>query len=129
MCIKDLLEGQWVTRDSWHKDKDLSITMIHGELWYMECGVKSSKVKSSSTAHSYSDFYLCNKGNVMAMEEVKVIVGSGNGVIRVFNTEELALEYIADTLKDSPRTTFYMFKPYQMIKPKPVDLSELIVKL
>ena len=61
--------------------------------------------------------------------DIKVVVMSSNGVSAAFESEEEALNYIADIIEDDNKAQHIMLKPYQKVVPKRVDLSDLIVKL
>ena len=54
---------------------------------------------------------------------------TSNNVTKTFIDEDTALDWIKDTLENSPKCSFVMFKPYQKIEPKRRLLTDLIIKI
>ena len=141
MKITDLLPGEYCTRPHWgnyHSHSDLAIgRTMDGDLCYYYKGKFSSVVTKHSSAYDYSNFTLCNKKAqplpkepTMKYTEIKIIVASSNqNTTKAFESEESALDWIADQLDNAPRTKFTMFKPYQKVEPKRTILTELITKI
>lgn len=62
-------------------------------------------------------------------KNTKVITLSDNGSLTAHETEDEALEWIADKLEANPRIKHIMFKPYQKVEPKRPNLKDLITKV
>lgn len=143
MRIVDLKEGEYCTRDKWGYRESrgaLCIGLHNGKLTYFDRGRPSSNVRCNSSAYTYNDFALCTqhakplkqateKENTMKYQDITIAVITSDNTTKTFENEEQALDWIADTLDQSPRTKFTMFKPYQKIEPKRQSLAELITKI
>jgi len=143
MKVTDLKDGEFCTRPNWGSPPSrghLAIGNHKGTLFYYDRGSLSSKVRCNSTAYTYTDFTYCNQSAQSLpikkepnmtndYEKTVILVTTSNNQIKDFISEEIALEWIAEKLEGEPRTKFKMFKPYQEIKPKRVDLSSLISKI
>jgi len=86
-----------------------------------------------ATLEDNDDFVQCDingneiKGKVMTnFKEANVVVLTSNANISWFETEEDAYEYIQDVLEEYPKVQFKLFKLYQEVKPKRIDISSLI---
>ena len=104
-------------------------------------------IREASTAYKYDDFeqvrysklieqvygtiakHLDGVYMVKNILDIKVVVMSSNGVSAAFESEEEALNYIADIIEEDNKAQHIMLKPYQKVVPKRVDISKLIVKL
>lgn len=130
MKITDLEIGKSCYREDWKKSY-LTIKRISMNSWgYFEHGEFSSMLKNNSTSFNHDDFKLVCKEQKMKIEDVKVIIletsKETNKASRQFESEDEALDYISDRLEESPRSRFIMFRPYQKVTPKRVDLKGLI---
>ena len=65
----------------------------------------------------------------LRLNNIKVIVVTSDNITKTFIDEESALDWIKDTLENSPKCSFVMFKPYQKIEPKRRLLTDLIIKI
>ena len=104
-------------------------------------------IRGESTAYKYDDFeqvsysklieqvygtvakHLDGVYMVQNILDIKVVVMSSNSVSAAFESEEEALNYIADIIEDDNKTQHIMLKPYKKAVPFKVNLSDLIVKL
>ena len=133
------------SRPKW---KSLVVVKSNDGDYYVDIGLEKGvkPLRSDSTAYKACDFeefkdkYLLEViykqvkkflGAKMfkTSEEVKVVVVGSDGMCVGFVSEEEALEFIADRLEDNSKLEHTMFKPYQKVVPRKVDLSDLIVKL
>ena len=148
MRLIDVPPGSYVTR-SWYKRNERNKLRIfvytsRGKMIYTYISNCQNRtfVATTSSAWDYDDYVFCDiDGNVLKTQphqkdttmatcySAKIIVTTNNNVSASFETEELALEWIAAKLEEAPRTKFKMFKPYQTIEPKIPDLSSLIKKI
>ena len=110
----------------------LTIRVTSGVLYYYTKGCKGNMVKKDSTAYNYLDFVelpLKKKEIKMNFITTTVMVTTSNNATAGFDSEDSALEWIADILETSPRCKFKMFKIYQSVNPLKVDLNSLITPI
>ena len=144
MKLTSLKEGVY-TRPKW---RSLVVVKFNNVDYYVDIGLEAGvkPLRPDSQSYKACDFeelkdkYLLEViykqvkkflgANMFKMsEEVKVVVVGSDGACAGFASEEEALEFIADRLEDNSKLEHTMFKPYQKVIPRKVDLSDLIVKL
>ena len=144
MKLTSLKEGVY-TRPKW---KSLVVVRINNGDYYVDIGLEAGvkPLRPDSTAYKACDFEELKDEHLLGIiykqvkkflgakmfktsEEVKVVVVGSDGACAGFASEEEALEFVADRLEDNNKLEHTMFKPYQKVVPRKVDLSDLIVKL
>ena len=65
----------------------------------------------------------------LKFEELNYVSVSPTEGTKVFATEDEMLDYIAERIEINPKTEFRMYKPYQEIRRKRIDLKALISKI
>ena len=131
-----------------HKWRSLVVVKSNDGDYYVDIGLEEGvkPLRSDSTAYKACDFEELKDKFLLDVlykqvkkflgvkmfknaDEIKVVVVGSDCSCGVFSSEEEALEFIADKLEDNSKLEHTMFKPYQKVVPKKVDLSDLIVKL
>ena len=143
MHTYDFEYGKFYTREAWKHSsstRNLALTIPNEDSYatYYDDGYKGNKLSSNSHVRNYNDFIECTKNAKiikttkepkMEYKKTKIVVTTSEEKIYRFETEEDALEKIADILEDKPRTKFTMFKPYQKVEPKRITLADLITAI
>ena len=144
MRVTDLQPNQYISRvhydgRKWGHSKGLTIKLNeHRVPCYYVNGEFEAVLKLNSSAYNYRDFYISDKlGNKLNLEEVimkyeettVVVLRETNGALVPFKSDEEAQIWIAKELeKDSTQKFKVWDKPSYEVRPKKVDLSELIHK-
>lgn len=107
-----------------------------GTYWYINPNQKPTELRDNSSGFTRNDFVIIEmkqtkkkgikKMNKKEYEATKVIVMSSTGVMTTHETEDEALEHIADVLEQDPRIKHTMFKAYQKVEPQRMSLKDLI---
>ena len=144
MKLTSLKKGVY-TRPKW---RSLAVVKLNNGDYYVDIGLENGvkPLRADSTAYKACDFEELKDEYLLEIiykqvkkflgakmfktgEEVKVVVVGSDCMCVGFSSEEEALEFIADRLEDNSKLEHTMFKPYQKVVPRKVDLSDLIVKL
>jgi len=140
MRLRDL-EGDCFVSRPWYSQKSKSLAIFvssSGKYYYFEHGSISGELRRNSSAYTYDDFYFSDKfGNKeidMEKEELFgemkfVVLTTKSGQLNGFTTEQEAFDFMENVLARNSRVQFTMFKAYQKFMPKPIILSENIIKL
>ena len=144
MKLSSLKDGVY-SRPKW---RSLVVVKTNLGNYYVDIGLENGvkPLRADSTAYKACDFEELKDEYLLEIiykqvkkflgakmfktgEEVKVVVVGSDCMCVGFSSEEEALEFIADRLEDNSKLEHTMFKPYQKVVPRKVDLSDLIVKL
>ena len=139
MTTRDFKPGKFYSRPvKWGGGK-LAITYAMGQLEYYSKGKFSSLVKSNSSAYNYSDFVESDRfGNILkhtegiSMEYTQIshlVINSKSNIIKAFDSEESALNWIEEQLDSNPRAKFKIFEPTYSLEPKRTNIMDLLTKV
>lgn len=144
MKATEVLEGQYISRvhedgKYWGIGTGLTITRVNGELWYAKEYKLEKRLRKDSSAYYYDDFYLCDRfGKKLNKEDLcmeydnatVIVLSKFDNVIKSFSSEEEAHRWIIEKIKKDPVVNLKVWsKPDYEVKPKEIDISELIHKL
>jgi hypothetical protein len=133
MRIYNLKEGDVVCRPAWEVRK-LYITIINGEPYYIDRDKKPKKARPDSTCHNHIDYYLVENKTTKEEKMCKpygatnIVMLDNTGKMFAFESIEECHEGIQDILLQDPKRKFKIFKLYQSVEPKRVDLKDLITQ-
>lgn len=128
MRITELKPGFYATRKWYRTNKNLCIYCSPlGDLYYMQDGNITEKLRTNSSSYKHEDFVLCDreanilKGKVMVVQEldldkIECMVVSSSGCIRHFESEDEAITAITDILEVNHKEKFILCKPYKKVE-------------